>query len=99
MLSVLSEGKPLDPDRLANPLALAVALGCESVNLKAAVGHFPDCAFEDRELAATAFADLLPNPPQGSLGACATFEFPAAQRVFDVLVLIIRPETRKLISQ
>jgi hypothetical protein len=75
-----------------------VAPGSKSVNLEAADFDFSDRAFKNRERASATFVHLLLNPPQGSLGACTIFQFPATERVFDVLTFIVRPETRKFIS-
>jgi hypothetical protein len=47
------------PFKLSNPLALAVAPGSKSVNLKPAGSEFPYCAIENRVLAFAAFANLF----------------------------------------
>jgi hypothetical protein len=63
--------------KLRNQLTLAVARGFKSVNLKAAAFDFSDCP----QKSGTYFCDLsnlFLNPLQGSLGACAIFEFPTA---------------------
>src|SRR5215510_13389998 len=83
----------------ANPLVLAVAPGPKSVDLKPVAGDLPDCAFEDREFASAAFANASLDPAECSLGACAFFEFPATKCVFEVLVVIVWPKTRKLVAQ
>jgi len=47
------------PFKLGYPLALADTRGFKSVNLEAVTANFPDCAFEDWELAFAAFPNAF----------------------------------------
>jgi len=87
------------PFKLGYPLALAATRGFKSVNLEAVTASFPDCAFEDWELAFAAFPNAFLDPAECSLSTCSVLEFPTAERGSDVLVFIAWPETHKLVSQ
>ena len=65
---------------------LADTRGFKSVNLEAVTASFPDCAFEDWELAFAAFPNAFLDPVECSLSTCSVLEFPTAERGFDVLV-------------
>jgi hypothetical protein len=86
-------------DVLANSLAQAVAPGDKGVNLEPAAGGLPDGGLNDGKSTFAAFPSAFLNPAKCSLRAGSILEFPAAERVLDVLVVIVWPETCELIGQ